>query len=73
MRRLRAGTDVPPLPGGPGTNRGIGDPSVRSSLDWDRLTPRPRKRGPGACVFGEGRGREAAMARREAPHLRKKV
>src|ERR1700733_2721765 len=28
--------------------------------------PRPRKRGPRACVFGESRRRKAAMERREA-------
>ncbi len=45
-RSPRAGF-VTPLPGGSGTPPGRHDDRpARSSLDWDRRKPRPRKRGP---------------------------
>ena len=58
-----------PAPGRPGTpTGGHYDPSARSSLDWDWRKPRPRKRGPGACVSGEGWGREPPWSAERRPH-----
>jgi hypothetical protein len=48
------------------------DPSARSSLCWPCANAGFKKRGPGACVFGESRRREAAMERREAPAFSKR-
>src|ERR1039458_8418016 len=68
MRRLRAGTDVPPLPGGPGTRSG-GTKAAPQGACWTGTAPMivgPPKRHPPTRGRRQGR-RIGAETRKRGP------